>query len=69
MTNMLKTLLIIYAGSSFCQRFKGSFKCFMEMSDVFILFFDIPGMGSAIPAKKHKFISLLAFVSHLIDPF
>lgn len=54
MTNMLETWLIIYAGSSFCQPFKESFKRFVEMSDVFILFFffDIPGMGSAIPAKK-----------------
>lgn len=41
-----------------------SWRCLM-----FLFFSDIPGMGSAIPAKKHQFSSLLLFVSHLIDPF
>lgn len=48
-----KSTLIIYIGSSFCQPFKESFKCLMEMSD----FYDMAGMGWAFWIS-HQFISL-----------
>lgn len=55
-------MLIIYIGSSFCQPFKESLKCLMEMPD----FSDMAGMGRAFRIHRQLISPNRLFVSFFV---